>query len=208
MRFFLALLLTFSLHAAPSKKKKSPPPKPLIVLDPGHGGFDLGASVGSTSEKYLALSTALLTKKYLQRKGYKVIMTRTRDIFIPLKDRAHTANKTRGKLFVSFHFNSAKNTSAKGIEIYYYGSGNKWRRNASNKLAKTVLSRLLTTTKASSRGVKKGNFHVIRETKMPAILIEGGFMTNKTEGNRLRDFKYRDKLARATADGIHRYFRK
>ena len=179
---------------------------PLVVIDPGHGGCDFGASVQSTYEKSLALSTSMLLKKYLTEKGYKVIMTRTRDIYLPLKDRADIANKTRAKLFVSLHFNADKNQTASGIEVFYYMSPNKWRTRCSKKLAECTLLNLLADTGAASRGVKTGNFHVIRETEMPAVLIEAGFITHAKERGHLKDLRYRDKLARAMAKGIEKYF--
>jgi N-acetylmuramoyl-L-alanine amidase len=180
---------------------------PLVIIDPGHGGYDLGASVQSTYEKSLTLSTAMLVKKYLSQKGYKVIMTRTKDVYLSLKERAEIANKTRGKLFVSVHFNADKNLAASGIEVFYYNGTNKWRTRCSKKLAECALSSLLSETKAPSRGVKAGNFHVIRETEMPAVLIEAGFITHSQERGHLKDLRYRDKLAKAISKGIEEYFK-
>ncbi len=189
-----------------SVKKKSFQSERLIILDAGHGGYDLGCRLASCNEKSLALSTTLMAKKYLNEKGYKVILTRSRDVFLTLKRRTQIANETKSKLFVSFHFNAAKNTAAKGIEVFYYQSKDKWRSNSSKKLAVRVLSKMIDRTGANNRGVKVGNFHVIRETKMPAVLIEGGFITHEGERNKLKDINYRSKLARAVADGIDSYF--
>ena len=179
----------------------------LVVIDPGHGGFDIGAKVQSVEEKALALKTGTLVKRYLHDMGYRVILTRSRDVFIPLKKRTAIANDTKSKLFVSIHFNAFKGTSVKGVEIYYYNKGSKWRQNASKKVAQSVLSALLKATGATSRGVKTGNFHVIRETYMPAILIEGGFITNPQERNSLKDQKYVEKMAHSIAEGVDKYFR-
>ena len=190
----------------PPKKPVADANKQIILLDPGHGGFDVGARVSACNEKSLALSTALMTRKYLKEKGYRVIMTRMRDVFIPLDQRTSVANKTKSHLFVSFHFNSAKNTDAHGIEIFYYDSKDKIRSGSSRRLARVVLSNMLERTKAKSRGVKAGNFHVIRETKMPAILVEGGFITNESERTKLQDLNYRDSLARAISEGVNSYF--
>jgi len=189
----------------PTAAKKTSPTKPLIVLDAGHGGFDLGASSHSVIEKILCLSTAQLLKKQLNTLGYRVVLTRTRDVFLSLKQRTAIANKVRGKLFLSIHYNAAKSVSASGIEVYYYESGDAHRARESKKLATTVLSRMLQQTGALSRGVKRGNFHVIRETTMPAILIEGGFITNRAERTLISDLKYREKLAKSIADGVDRY---
>lgn len=190
---------------------KTPPKKKgreqLIVIDPGHGGFDIGAKVQSVEEKALALKTGTLVKKYLHDMGYRVILTRSRDVFIPLKKRTDIANDTKSQLFVSMHFNAFKGSSVKGIEIYYYNKGSKWRQNASKKVAHIVLDALLKATGATSRGVKTGNFHVIRETSMPAILIEGGFITNAQERHALKDQKYLEKMALSIAEGVDTYFR-
>lgn len=189
------------------KKRVSPNNDKLIIIDAGHGGYDVGARVSSCNEKSLALSTALMTKKYLTAMGYRVILTRSRDIFIPLQRRTTIANQTKSKLFVSVHFNSAKSKQAKGIEVFFYNSKDKWRSGASKKLARRVLSKLIARTGAHDRGVKDGNFHVIRETKMPAILVEGGFITHDEERHKLTDVTYREKLARGIAEGIDNYFK-
>lgn len=179
----------------------------LIVIDPGHGGYDLGARMFSVDEKSLALSTALLTKKYLQEKGYRVVLTRSRDIFISLEKRAAIANDTKGLLFVSIHFNAASNPSAKGVEVFYHLSQDKLRASHSKKLAAKVLEKIVQKTTAENRGVKEGKFFVIRETKMPAILVEAGFMTNPDELHLLKDIHYREKIAKGIVEGVELYFR-
>ncbi len=209
-RFFSLLILaaTSLISATPASKKKVDPAKQLIVLDAGHGGFDMGAASNACCEKSLTLTTAFLTKKHLTNMGYKVIMTRSRDVFISLKQRTAIANKTRAKVFVSLHFNAAKNPKAAGIEVFYYKQGNQWRSKRSKKLATKVLSMMISNTGAISRGVKLGKFHVIRESNMPAILIEGGFITNPKERALLKDKKHLEKIAHAIAEGIDQYFNK
>ncbi len=199
-KFILCMVLPVALYAAAS-------PKQLIVIDPGHGGFDIGAQVQTLKEKALALQTATLVKEYLHKKGYRVILTRSRDVFLPLSKRATIANDTKSKLFVSIHFNSFRGPKPHGIEIYYYNKGTKWRQNASKKLAQIILNGMVAATEARNRGIKQGNFHVIRETKMPAILIEGGFMTNPGEHAKLKTHAYLDKMALAIANGIDKYLR-
>ena len=139
--------------------------------------------------------------------GYRVILTRNRDLFIPLKERVEIANANKSKLFVSLHFNAAQSTDAKGIEVYYFGKGEPLRIKSSKQLARNVLSKLLQHTGAPSRGVKHGNFLVIRETKMPAILIEGGFITHGEERNLLKSRAYQEEIAKAVAEGIDHYFK-
>ena len=190
-----------------SVKKESYKNDKLIILDAGHGGYDLGCRLSSCNEKSLALSTTLMIKKYLNNMGYRVLLTRSRDIFISLKRRTEIANETKSKLFVSIHYNAAKNTDAKGIEVFYYKSKDKWRTGSSKKLAVRVLSKLIDRTGAKNRGVKDGNFFVIRETNMPAVLIEGGFITHENERSLLKDSGYREKIARGIAEGIDSYFK-
>ncbi|MBS0621171.1 MAG: N-acetylmuramoyl-L-alanine amidase [Verrucomicrobia bacterium] len=181
--------------------------KPLIVLDAGHGGDDHGAKIQSFLEKKATLQTAILTKKHLEELGYRVLMTRSRDVYLPLQRRVAIANKTKGSLFVSVHFNSSPSTAAHGIEVFFYNSKEAWRTRASKRLADCILYRVIDETDAHSRGVKQGNFHVIRETQMPSVLVEGGFITNSEERAKLRDKGYLDRLAAGIAQGIDKYMK-
>lgn len=185
---------------------------PLIMLDAGHGGEDFGTNSSTTpkyQEKSLNLSTTLLVRDYLQQFGYKVILTRKNDLFIPLDKRAALANEANPRLFVSIHYNSAPSKDAQGVEVYYYNSDvDKTRSHQSKTLAKNVLDNVLQITQAKSRGVKHGNFAVIRETKMPAILIEGGFMTNGKEMDKIKDPQYIKQIAWGITLGINEYLKK
>jgi N-acetylmuramoyl-L-alanine amidase len=204
--FFLPLWL-FSF-ALPSGDVDYPPPKkirPLIILDAGHGGSDEGTKQMSVQEKKLALTTALIVKQMLMEKGYSVILTRNRDVFISLARRVMIANQSKGKIFVSIHYNSAPNTQAQGIEIYYADQTDKERSRQSKKLAGYILRHILEQTKASSRGVRKANHYVTRNALMPAILIEGGFLSHPAEREKLKDPKYLRKLSKGIAEGVHSY---
>ncbi len=179
--------------------------KPIIILDPGHGGKDQGARVRNLEEKILTLRTSYLTKKHLEELGYRVILTRAKDIFLPLGTRVGLANRRDTSIFVSIHYNSAASPIAKGIEVYYYGKGKQQRREKSKQLAISVLNQTIGQTKAKSRGIKQGNYQVIRETTMPGILIEAGFLTNREERELLATQTYLDKLAKGIAIGIHQF---
>lgn len=183
----------------------------IIVIDPGHGGEDRGtASLTNPKyhEKYLNLSTARFLRDYLKQLGYKTILTRNDDTFISLSDRATLANQAGSNLFVSVHYNSAPSREASGIEVFYYNAEKeKERARASKELASVVLKNVIDNTQAKSRGVKHGNLAVIRETQMPAILIEGGFMTNQEEMDRIKDPVYVKSLAWGIANGIDEYLR-
>lgn len=191
------------------------PPKllpPLIIIDAGHGGEDQGTlSIikPAYQEKYLTLVTSKMLKDYLHKLGYRIKMTRTDDTFISLSDRAKIANDSEAAFFVSMHYNSAPSIDAHGIEIFYYKSETDFlRTNKSKDLAKQVLDEVISLSQAKSRGVKSGNFAVIRETKMPAILVEGGFLTNKDELEKIKDPQYLKLIAWGIARGIDSYIKK
>lgn len=178
--------------------------KGKILIDPGHGGDDCGTEAGEKQkyrEKNLTLSTSRQLKKNLQQLGYQVILSRDSDIFISLADRVQLSQDEMPDLFVSIHFNSAPNPSAQGIEVYYYRAIQE-RAPASRKLAEEILNSVVKKTGAKSRGVKHGNFAVIRDTAVPAVLIEGGFLTNREELNKIKESNYMKKLSIGIAQGI------
>lgn len=215
---FLFLTFILPLCGAPKKEKKAPLGSvfsassvvPTIVIDPGHGGQDRGARANAPfcEEKRICLQTARLVRQYLDQLGYRVVMTRNNDAFVPLPNRVETAAQADSSIFVSIHYNSCRNPSAEGIEIWFHDSKeNKTRSKASKRLADAVLPRLIRRTHATSRGVKRGNFYVLRETTMPAIIVEGGFISNPHERSLLKDREYQEKIARGIADGIDQYFK-
>jgi N-acetylmuramoyl-L-alanine amidase len=183
-----------------------------IILDPGHGGHDIGTQSISKpryQEKSLNLVTAKFVRDYLQQLGYQVIMTRETDKFISLDKRAKMANERQPTLFVSIHYNSAPIAAAQGIEVFFYQSKeDKERTHKSKILAQAVLKNVVAETQAKSRGVKAGNFLVIRQTTMPAILVEGGFVTNENELQNLKDPVYLKRLAWGIVKGIEEYLSK
>ncbi len=184
---------------------------PTIVIDAGHGGTDQGAKAKNPycEEKRLALQTARLVKKYLDQLGYHVVMTRNTDVFVPLPRRVEIARQSSATIFVSIHFNSCRTPTPSGMEIFFHDSKEEKKRSLSSKrLAEAILSRALRRTAAHSRGVKKGNQYVVRESSIPAVLFEGGFISNPTERIHLKSLEYQEKIARGIADGIDYYFKK
>jgi len=209
---FLLLFLSFILISAspPAASFINAADAPTIVIDVGHGGTDRGARghVPYCEEKKLCLLTARLVKQYLDQLGYHVVMTRNTDNFISLPRRVEIASQAGANIFVSIHFNSSRSPEAKGIEVFFFDSKeDKTRATASHKLADSILSRIIRKTSANSRGVKKGNFYVIRETSMPAVLVEGGFISNPKERPLLKTREYQEKIAQGIADGIDQYFK-
>jgi len=170
-----------------------------VIIDAGHGGKDKGGSSGYVYEKHLALDTAFRLKKMLEQVGLKVTMTRDRDNFIELEDRAKIGNRHRDAIFVSLHYNHTSRSSVSGIETFYYHS-------KSRALASAIQKRVYTNSKCYNRGVKHAGFHVIKKTtRNPSCLVELGFLSNSWERNRCINGNHRQKLAEGIARGILEY---
>lgn len=196
-----------------------------ICLDPGHGGKDPGNTDRRNQEKRFTLELAGEIAAQLRRSNLKVILTRTSDRFVELPDRAHFANRNGADLFVSLHFNATSSDAVKGAEVYCLslpgtsssnGTAGKsetgtYPGNAQNSrnmvLAYLMQRSLVRALPVEDRGIKRARFEVLREAKMPAILIEGGFMSNPAEAKRIYDDAYRRKMATAIVDGILSYKR-
>jgi N-acetylmuramoyl-L-alanine amidase len=192
----------------PLQRTSSIRPQATIAIDAGHGGQDLGTTGATYQEKRLALATSIWVRDQLQRLGYRVILTRPRDAFVALPTRAQIANEAHADVFVSIHYNSSPNPSAHGIEVFYYeppNSPNSRRTILSKQLAQDALKSITATTHAASRGVKEASFAVLRNTQMPAILIEGGFLTNESERQRLLNPTYLESMALSIAHGIDQF---
>ena len=169
-----------------------------IVLDAGHGGFDRGGVPGQRiTEKDKTLDVAQRLKRILQADGYRVIMTRDSDVFIPLGTRVAIANRYRGATFVSIHFNCAPRVGANGIETYYY-------RSDSSGLAASIHRNVVSISPSENRGIRRRGFYVLRRTAIPSVLVECGFLTNPTEGRLALSSAYRQSLAEQIARGIRR----
>lgn len=205
--FFLAWILVSSV---PAGSLISATDAPTIVVDVGHGGEDHGARANNPycEEKRLCLLTGRLVKQYLEQLGYHVVMTRSSDYALALAKRVEIAGQAHANIFVSIHYNSSRSPQAHGIEVFFFDSKeNTTRAKASKTLADSVLSQVIRNTDAKSRGVKKGNFYVLRETEMPAVLVEGGFISNADERKLLKSRDYQEKIASGIAEGVHRYFK-
>ena len=167
-----------------------------VILDPGHGAHDRGAAIGYVYEKHLALDTARRVEELLRKEGLNVIMTRSRDVFIPLPDRAAAGNRTGNAIFVSIHYNYSRGGSGAGAETYYHFT-------SGYTLAAYIQAYLIQRTDMSNRGVKHANFHVIRNTtRNPAVLVECGFVSNPTERARMLTGEFRKRIAEGIAQGI------
>src|SRR3989440_4078729 len=196
-----------------------------VVLDPGHGGYDRGQVSRYGYEKDFALDVARKLRPILQAKGMRVMMTREGDYFVPLEVRAQIANRARDAIFVSIHFNaSGDDPNATGFEIFSFtprgapstSDGNVTASSVSMQpgssmdaqslaLSACIYHSLLGHIPEYDRGIKRARFAVLRLTKVPAALIEGGFLTERGESKLIAMKDWRAKLAQAIGVGIENY---
>ena len=201
-------------------------PFAVVVLDPGHGGEDSGAMCAGVMEKDLTLDVARRIDRLLDSEGIATLMTRLGDSYASLADRAAFGNRVKDSIFISIHFNEDNKPVASGVETYYAArqitSGStltSWLpffsrppsdtsnspKPESQSLAGFIQEALVARTGSLNRGTQAKQFFVIANVTSPAVLIEGGFITNQDELSKLASEDYRDQLAAAVADGILRY---
>lgn len=170
-----------------------------IVLDAGHGGDQPGCVVNGATEKDITLSIVLQLQEKLESEGATVVLTRSTDYDVSLPDRSEVANNAGANYFISIHCNSYEDdSSVKGFECYYYQSAE------SENLAEAITSEA-DSRSISTRKVKEENYAVLRETAIPTVLIEVGFLTNSEERGKLLSLEYQGLLAEAIANGILGY---
>ena len=170
-----------------------------VVVDPGHGGRDPGETQrGVLPEKIWTLDLAYRLKSRLEQAGFNVVMTRQSDVYIPLENRVLISNSQPNVVFVSLHFNGTPNRDIQGLETYY-----DTKRSA--KLAAKVQQSILLLPGVFDRRVKTAPYYVIRNNTNPAILVEGGFLSNPIESRRIKSPGYRDALAEQIYQGIVAY---
>jgi len=167
-----------------------------VVVDAGHGGKDNGAyrRFGG-AEKIATLDVAKRLSRKLRESQFKIVMTRSTDVFIPLEQRVAIENAQNNSIFVSIHFNDSRRRGIRGFETYYHSAN-------SIDLANRVQSKLLSIPNSANRGVHHANFRVLRLAKYPAVLVECGFLSNPREGGEARDAEYREALADRIAEAI------
>jgi N-acetylmuramoyl-L-alanine amidase len=166
-----------------------------VVIDAGHGGEDPGAVWSGIYEKRLCLDVAQRVESALRARGMNVAMTRRGDSTVSLESRAAIANRFQRAVFVSIHFNANRNRSISGIETHY-------RSDQGRVLASAIQAALARQVRGTNRGVDWEDFKVLRETKMPAVLIECGFLSNRAEAARCATVAHRQKIADAITAGI------
>ncbi|GIW50064.1 MAG: hypothetical protein KatS3mg080_0675 [Anoxybacillus sp.] len=167
-----------------------------IVIDAGHGGKDYGTTgVNGTIEKMLTLQTALLLSEKLKQMGAHVILTREDDRFLSLSERVQIAGKNKADAFVSIHYDSALNRTASGLTIYYY-------KPIDRSLADALFNPLSQLTGIQQRGVRVGNYHVLRENSRPSVLLELGYLSNPKEETFIVSPTYQQVATEAICNGL------
>src|SRR5215813_1580759 len=167
-----------------------------VVVDAGHGGKDSGAYRRyGPPEKMVALDVAQRLGQKLRESQIKTVMTRDSDVFIPLNDRVAIENKQKNAVFVSIHFNDSRTRRTHGYETYYHSG-------PSVDLANRIQQKLMTIPNSANGGVHTANFRVLRLANCPAVLVECGYLSNRSEGNQARDWEYRELLADRIAEAI------
>jgi len=194
LRFFVLLaawIIGATAHAASFR---------TVVIDPGHGGQDNGGKWGQVYEKHLALDTAVRLETNLKKMGYQTVLTRRSDYFISLPERVSIGNRYKNAIFVCIHYNYTWKKDVSGLETFYYSS-------EGQRLAQCVQGSLVSRTRTVDRSAKFARFYVLRNSTLPAILVEGGFVTNESERNLMKSGGFREAIARSIAEGIQRYRR-
>jgi N-acetylmuramoyl-L-alanine amidase len=225
---FCWLLLTPRRTELPVERtlpRSRPPETPLslIVFDPGHGGNDSGAICGGVLEKDLALDVARRAAEIARSTGFDVMATRDDDRYVSLAERAAIANRQRGCIFISIHFNDGKRPAVSGVETYFAAhqsaappsvwswlpfvqqASSEGFEAESQSLASCIQEELVVHTQAVDRGTKPEQFFVIANVRHPAVLVEGGFLTSKADMAKLLNGEYRQKIAVAIVGGAARY---
>jgi N-acetylmuramoyl-L-alanine amidase len=191
--FFLWLLVvSASLEARPA----------VAVIDPGHGGRDRGGMPGQAiPEKPFTLDVAKRVARILKASGgCKVVLTRVDDSYVSLRDRVFIANQyaRTNAVFVSIHFNAGWRKGAYGIETYY-------NDRPGYRLAALIHPRVIQALGSINRGIRHRRYFVLRQNRLPAVLVECGFLTNPAEAARITDSRWRERIASAIAAAIVQY---
>lgn len=170
----------------------------LVVLDAGHGGNDQGTSSGKILEKDINLQVVKLLEKELKKQNVHVLLTRDKDVRVELSERTELANEKEAVLFVSIHCNFCEDSKkVEGTEIYYLEGSESGRA-----LAEALSGKFDGEPKIVNRGTRTDNFKVLRETQMPAVLIELGYLSNPEEKKKLNEKDYQKLLVKYIAEMI------
>lgn len=167
-----------------------------VVVDAGHGGKDPGTVRRyGPAEKHVALDVAQRLNRKLRESQFRTVMTRSSDVFVELDDRVAIGNRQSNSIFVSIHFNDSRRRGIRGVETYYNSP-------YARSLAERIQQKLTSLRGVSNRGVRRGNFRVIRNAVYPSVLVECGFLSNRAEAGRAATAGYRELLADKISEAI------
>jgi len=220
----LTLIVTPDEQAPPTiPPTGGQPGLPSVVIDPGHGGKDEGTQWRGLAEKDLTLDVGLRLEKFLKQAGFPTVLTRRDDVFIPLSERVRLTNQYTDAIFVSIHFNSDPTGTTTGIQTHFakhkdvadpdwawigfFAKQDPSVPDTSEDLAGAIETAVVTRTDARNRGIYANDFYVVHHTRCPAVLVEGGFISNAFEAQLLRNDAYRDRLAEGIAEGVMGYIK-
>ena len=172
------------------------PEETKVFLDAGHGGLDPGCGFEGVSEKEITLAIVLALKEKLEYSGIQVVLTRSGDQDVDLDERWMMANASGAELFVSIHCNSFPDDTVKGFEGYYYQDAD------SKRFAELIFSAAENYPSIHTRSIREEDYRVLRNTVMPSVLLEIGYLSNAAERADLQSGEYQDTLAQAIFEGI------
>lgn len=207
--FLISLIFSVSAAVSPALALSDK----VIMVDPGHGGYDPGAVRAGILEKNINLQIAFKLKAMLEEKGVKVLLTRNGDYNLAVaglhKREAHRydlgkrlemANQASACLFVSIHSNCVYNRSQQGAEVFYHYESEKGKL-----LAESIQNELRTISGMRKRVVKTSNCYILRNARMPAVLVEVGYLSNQEERKNLLKSEYQEQIAQKICGGIINY---
>ncbi|KRG13290.1 N-acetylmuramoyl-L-alanine amidase [Lederbergia galactosidilytica] len=171
-----------------------------IVIDPGHGGRDQGATgARGTLEKTLTLEVGNLLARKLDSAGFNVVLTRSSDEYISLESRTEQARQEQADAFISLHFDSIDEKQVVGHTSYYYNEQDR-------ALAQAIHNEITNTIKLQDREARFGNYYVLRENSQPSVLLELGYLSNPQEENIIQSSSYQEQVTKAIVKGLNNYF--
>jgi N-acetylmuramoyl-L-alanine amidase len=196
---FLPLAALFLLGGCATVATNTSHSFETVVVDAGHGGRDSGAlRRHAPPEKAVALDVALRVDRKLRQSHLKTVLTRANDTFIPLDNRVAIGNEQKNSIFVSIHFNDSRRRGVEGVETYYHSP-------YAYNLAAAIERNLSTLPGTVNRGVHPARFRVLRNARYPSVLVECGYLSNRSEARDVAGAGYRDKLAEKIAEAIVDY---
>lgn len=171
-----------------------------VVIDAAHGGYDLGAISNTVNEKQIVEQIANKIKTLNKNKNIVIHFTRSSDVFVPLKERSDIANTIKPDLVLSLHVNSSKNQDKSGVEFFVYKESKLYKE--SNDFAEKLSAEMAKNTSFKIGDIKNASYSIIKNSAVPAVLIELGYLSNQKDKNHLTNEKEQDKIAESILEFV------